>query len=299
MDSKERTVDTLCADLTRVAVLKNLLGWVIRADSMSLLSWLYGPMGAGKSTIARTLAEMCEKKCLLAATFVFSRTASEERKNGDFLLPTIVSQLLQRFPELADVTLDAISVEGDLFERSRSTQLKRLLIEPFRILADKNRLLPTESDSHTSFGCLTGSARLIMIDGFDECEDVATQVELLKIIADASLQLLHPFRFLIISRPEAYISSAFEDKLVTSHPNKVRLRIHLNNEPDAETDIKYYVTLEFDRMRSEHPYRHTLPFLWPPIGAVETLVQRASKQLIYPSISIQFIWKNDDFPLRS
>ena len=40
-----------------------------------LMLWLFGPAGAGKSAIAKRIAEIATEKGLLIATFFFSRTS--------------------------------------------------------------------------------------------------------------------------------------------------------------------------------------------------------------------------------
>src|SRR4051812_25125751 len=64
-----------CHENTRVAVLKRLMDWIVgNVDPEQAHIWLYGDAGAGKSTIAQTLAEMCAQKKILLGSFFFSRT---------------------------------------------------------------------------------------------------------------------------------------------------------------------------------------------------------------------------------
>jgi len=67
-----------CHPQTRIAVINRLIDWLTgRFDDEALIMWLYGAAGAGKSAIAHTLAEICDKDGWLRATFFFWKTAPE------------------------------------------------------------------------------------------------------------------------------------------------------------------------------------------------------------------------------
>jgi len=83
-----------CHPNTRVAVVKRLLGWIEgEIDIEALILWLYSAAGAGKSPIAHTLAEICEKDGYLLATLFFWKTAVDRRDISRFVA-TIAYQLL-------------------------------------------------------------------------------------------------------------------------------------------------------------------------------------------------------------
>lgn len=44
------------------------------------MMWLFGPAGAGKSAIAKRIAELAAEKCLPVGTFFFSRTTPTRNK---------------------------------------------------------------------------------------------------------------------------------------------------------------------------------------------------------------------------
>ncbi|KAF9526683.1 hypothetical protein CPB83DRAFT_857616 [Crepidotus variabilis] len=295
LDSNERYTAPRCAEETRISAVQTLLNWAERVGLPSKLGWLRGPAGAGKSAIAQTLAETCERKGLLGAAFFFSRTGASNRADGDRFIPTIASQLLLRFPELRPIIISTIAEDPFFFKRSRRAQFEKLVIEPLEVLKSQNEegREPTDQTGGPS-NCLEGTASLIIIDGLDECNDPDVQIDLLKIIADAIPRLPHPFRFLVVSRPEAHISHIFNNEL--SFEDCDPLRLDLDDDPDANADIEHYLELEFKRMRRQHPYHRLLPPQWPPSGAVKTLVERASRQFIYPSTVIHFIWNHDDLP---
>ena len=62
-----------CHENTRIAVLEKIGDWVNRViEITAIINWLYGAAGAGKSAIARTMAELLLRRGQLLATF-FSR----------------------------------------------------------------------------------------------------------------------------------------------------------------------------------------------------------------------------------
>ncbi|KAF9533231.1 hypothetical protein CPB83DRAFT_741588, partial [Crepidotus variabilis] len=68
--SAERYDAPKCHPETRVAVVEDLLEQVKIAVA-SCMIWLYGAAGAGKSSIAQTVAEKCSQEGLLIGSFVF------------------------------------------------------------------------------------------------------------------------------------------------------------------------------------------------------------------------------------
>src|SRR6188768_3003439 len=87
-----------CHPNTRVAVINRLISWINREmDFNTLILWLYGAAGAGKSAIAHTLAERCEKYGGLLATFFFWKTAAE-RNNVSRFVATIAYQVACAIP---------------------------------------------------------------------------------------------------------------------------------------------------------------------------------------------------------
>ncbi|KAF8240335.1 hypothetical protein L208DRAFT_1154918, partial [Tricholoma matsutake] len=83
-----------CQPETRTRVLEEIRSW---ADSTSstLICWLSGPAGAGKSTVAHTIAEEYNKRGRLAATFFFWRKTGD-RDNINRLVPTLAWQIAKK-----------------------------------------------------------------------------------------------------------------------------------------------------------------------------------------------------------
>jgi len=80
------------------------------AETSVYVTWLHGPAGAGKSAIARSVAESLHREGLLAAAFSFFRTDSRRNSEKPFV-PTLAYQIAYSIPE---------------------TQLKDLLVGPWQ-----------------------------------------------------------------------------------------------------------------------------------------------------------------------
>ena len=109
-DSNERFPQPKCHPSTRERILQRILNWV-ESDSPERILWLSGSAGTGKSAIAQTISERCNRKGRLAATFFFFRTSSE-RNTSKRLVATLAYQIALSIPEAKEFITKA--VENDL-----------------------------------------------------------------------------------------------------------------------------------------------------------------------------------------
>ncbi|KAF9525680.1 hypothetical protein CPB83DRAFT_859173 [Crepidotus variabilis] len=283
LNSKERSDPPRCADETRTAILNSLLRWISSniASNVASIAWLHGPAGGGKTAIAQTLGEQCQKKGLLAATFFFSRTDSEDRSDGDRVISTIAAELIRLIPELKPLVIKAIDDDPFLLSKVMEEQLYELMVKPLRTLAQAR-------------GKELGP-RLVVIDALDECNDMDAQVDLIKTIANAVPQLAFPFCFLIVSRPESHIVDAFAREPLQS---TTTLRLDLSKDTSADADIQLFLELGFEDILSHHRHRRLLPSPWPPVGVIPALVKQSSRQFIYPSTVIKYVRDPKHHPFR-
>jgi sigma54-dependent transcription regulator len=85
-NSDELTYAPKCHPQTRLAVLDDIMKWVNKSGAQHhFMMWLFGSAGAGKSAIAKKIAELAAEKGLLIGTFFFSRT-SPNRNSKDHLI---------------------------------------------------------------------------------------------------------------------------------------------------------------------------------------------------------------------
>lgn len=255
--------------------------WIKDLDTNEFFRWLYGPAGAGKSAIAQAIAELCHEADLIAASFFFSRVVAD-RNNTSRLIPTIAYQLTTTIPEILGYVSSAIERDPLVFTRSLKAQLEVLILQPLRSFmrsgASRGKLRP----------------RLIIIDGLDECGDGETQYYFLTTLSSSLQRYPVPLIFLIASRPEQAIRNAFNQ-----HPlSSLTGRIVLDDKYEPDTDIKLFLTSQFEEIKKSHPSGPHISSSWPSTSQIEELVNRSSGQFIYASTVIKFVQSSRHLPKK-
>lgn len=124
---------------------------------------MFGPAGAGKSAIAQTIAEICAKNNLLAASFFFFHGAPD-RGAVERLIPSIAYQLAIRMPEKRTQIGKFIEADPSILRKPLAVQIQALIIPlftpapPNAIHADILLSLPQPQLPY-----------VVIIDGLDEC----------------------------------------------------------------------------------------------------------------------------------
>jgi hypothetical protein len=274
-DSGTRFDPPRCSESTRLRIIQMIEDWINSAgeDAVpSSLFWLHGGAGVGKSALAQSLSEKYKDKGQLAASFFFCRS-DPYRNNGENLIPTLVSNLVDTFSEFGPFVADRIRKNRALFTKNYRIQIRELLVEPLRAL--------------NSNGALVAHPQLIVIDGLDECTNPDIQCELLRVVAGAIPQIPYPLRFLVTSRPEAHITRVFshDHGLQALNPH----RYDLSGDPDADMDIRKFLEEEFVEIRRVHCLGQHLSHAWPDQETITSLVERSSGHFIYASTVIRYI----------
>ncbi|KAF9472228.1 hypothetical protein BDN70DRAFT_868592 [Pholiota conissans] len=169
-DAAERGDPPKCRPHTREAILAEIMEWIKDPEERRrFVIWLYGPAGSGKTAICQSIAEICEREGLLAASFFFGRLAAG-RDSTSFIIATLAYQLSRSIPEIEDPLITAIEKDPTIFSRTLATQMRILIVEPLMLIHSTNH------------------PRLVVIDGVDECgpNDMAHK-ELLNVLGNASL----------------------------------------------------------------------------------------------------------------
>ncbi|KAK7450646.1 hypothetical protein VKT23_012957 [Stygiomarasmius scandens] len=299
-DAAVRFPPPKCHPGTREEVLQSISDWAI-ANSLNKARkrgldtdsppfyWLYGPAGAGKSAIAQTLCETFDVLRggeHLAASFFFSRS-SPARNNPKFLFLTIAFCLATYANDtsLRAAINKTITKNPAVLDASIDVQFQELVVKPLRSLwLWRRRRLP----------------KLVIIDGLDECTETDAQRLVLETIRKGLVEKPSmfqtcsiPLRFLIASRPEPVIRNLFSQPEFYSISN----RTVLDDSLQTSRDIKLYLVNGFARIAEK--YQDTIssiPETWPPSGAIEELVQRASGQFIYASTVLKYVGDEDSLP---
>ncbi|KAF9562261.1 hypothetical protein CPC08DRAFT_687899 [Agrocybe pediades] len=263
-----------CHPNTRVAIIDSIIDWTSGANvdlRDKSIVWMKGGAGAGKSAIARSVAERCSELGLLLGTFFFG-AADTTRNHVRRLVATLAYQMCIVLPELRDRVSKLVEDDPLIFSRSITTQLTILVVRPLsEALADHSG--PTETP------------RLIIIDGLDECSaNIDSQRDLLVALQEAT-STTTLIRFLVCSRPENHLNSAFGLPCMV----KILHKIFLDNDCSAAQDIRRFFEDKFHAIKEGHIFKHMLPATWPMPEVVRTLVYKSSGQFIYAATVVRYV----------
>ncbi|KAF9547270.1 hypothetical protein CPC08DRAFT_364986 [Agrocybe pediades] len=265
-----------CHPNTRVVIVKTIIDWssgTIADEEMNAkaILWLKGGAGAGKSAIARSVAEQCSKQGLLLGTFFFG-AADSTRNHVSGLVATLAYQVCKILPELQETITRLIEDDPFVFNRSISTQFTNLIIRPlYTILAKHPGTVQTP--------------RLVIIDGLDECSaDIDSQQDLLFTLQEVTSSASH-IRFLVCSRPESHLNNAFSSLCMAN----IHYKMFLDDDYSALQDIVLYLEDKFREIKEGHVFKHKLPTTWPRPEIIQDLAYKSSGQFIYASTVVRYV----------
>ncbi|KDR69315.1 hypothetical protein GALMADRAFT_77693, partial [Galerina marginata CBS 339.88] len=118
--------------------------------------WLKGSNVSGKSSLAKSLTEICRASRRLGGSFIF-RKETDGRDEGIYLFSTIAYQLALNVPGLLEPIDSAMSRDPLLATKPVEVQFQSLIVKPFQ----------------NSFSPLRTS--VIIIDSLEECRGPETQ----------------------------------------------------------------------------------------------------------------------------
>ncbi|KAG7097823.1 hypothetical protein E1B28_005141 [Marasmius oreades] len=255
-----------CLPGTRQAVLQLIHEWRVSGSQSPPVCWLSGAAGVGKSAIALTVADECEKDGLVASFFFFR--SDPRRNNPSSLILSIAHGLVMTRPHLKPLVNWKITANPTLLEAKLEYQYEELVLE------------------HLSLPSAKRCPDIVIIDGLDECSNGDTQQRVLSIIFSTYEQPFHsPLRFLICSRPESWIRESFE-----SRESRGLKHIKLDDAFRPRYDIELYFDKQFRDIRRDPKYKQVrFPNTWPSPEDLELLLEKADGQFVYASTVIKFI----------
>ncbi|KAF9013065.1 hypothetical protein BDQ17DRAFT_1231631, partial [Cyathus striatus] len=269
--SDERFDPPKCHPGTRRAVINEIMSWVDSEEPERRIKWLSGPAGAGKSSIAQTIAERCDNEGKLVSSFFFSRTSTKNGRNdGKKLIPTIAYHLSVAILATKKFILTEMEQNPAILRCSMKEQAQKLIIKPLQCVIVEP--------------C---TPKLVIIDGLDECNGQNIQVSVIRLLTWVASQPSIHLRFLIASRPELEIRNTFDSRSVRD----LCTQLVLDDRYAPDEDIEIYFRSEFSRIREEH----TLALLfkdmdqWPSNEDIWKMVDKSSGQFIYASTVIKYV----------
>ncbi|KAJ7598331.1 hypothetical protein C8J56DRAFT_164695 [Mycena floridula] len=268
---REQEEASICAPKTREDVLAELDKWA-QGDG-DPVCWLHGPAGAGKSTIAHTVALDCDKKKCLGFSYFFSRRYTT-RSDLSAFVPSFVYTLGQSpgLSSIEDRVNKAIKSNVGLFDQRFESQLMSMA----------EIITPILSASHSSHPIV------IVIDGLDEYNQEEGKIhleQLIQFLINTMVKHLH-FRILFTSRAEAEITALFNSLPSTYH-------MALQDFPATE-DVENYLLPKFRKIAE----KHKLGAGWPGPNTVHFLAEQSEGIFAYASTLVRFIDDEYEHPQK-
>jgi hypothetical protein len=253
---------------TRVKLLNDVITWAEDPTS-SVVFWLNGLAGTGKSTVACTVCEYFAGHGLLGASFFISRQVLERRQAPD-IIRTIAYQLATKRRMVADTLSTTLRDSPDLASLG---SLQKLALELI----------------FNSVGVLPADTRLlIVIDALDECacdKHGRPGGELLPILLSMMLKLSGRIKLLLTSRTDPVIARMLNGTLLDSQPKVVQL--HDQDRAVVRSDIRTFLTQSFAGLVQMRPNISLLN--WPALADLDTLVDLADPLFVYAATIVRFV----------
>jgi hypothetical protein len=264
--------DPRCHPDTRVELLTDIRKWVADPHGKCIF-WLVGRAGTGKSTIARTVAQICASQGLLGASFFFKR-GEGDRGNAALLFTTVASQLAIEEPALAAHIAAAIDTDPAVTRKPLKEQFEKLVMEPLSKLKEG-------PDRAKTF--------VLVIDALDECAGDANVQGIARVLLQATIPTSVRLRVFVTSRPELPILREFS----MNRGRYQNLALHEIPTPIIEHDIATFLDFELGRIRTDYNAlasdHRQLPPDWPGSQVVYALVQMAVPLFIFAATVCRFI----------
>ncbi|KAJ7694977.1 hypothetical protein B0H14DRAFT_2650748 [Mycena olivaceomarginata] len=121
-DSMDSFPQPKCHPETRTKMLGDLRKWALDTHSQTTILWVYGPAGAGKSAIMRTLATQLHEDGRLGGCFFFKR-GHTTRGNAKTVITTIAYQLAIRVPWLRTRISQIVENDPSIVGQSIASQV--------------------------------------------------------------------------------------------------------------------------------------------------------------------------------
>jgi hypothetical protein len=267
---------TRCCEGTRKDILDEIFHWIDIADAPDYVTgtstdtrintrifWINGSAGTGKSTISYTVAEECRKRGILGASFFCSRDDAE-CSNAGLIITTIAYRLGIFNPSFKAEVSRVVASDPGIGYASIPYQLEQLIVNPLL--------------------SLSGSIRscVVVVDALDECRESGTTSLILSSLSRYANELI-PIKFLVTSRPESHITTAFEVRELRSASQK--LILHEVRLDVVEADITRYLSSALARTRISREIRCE----WPTMEDVRKLAQLSHGLFIFAATSVRFI----------
>ncbi|KAL2850287.1 hypothetical protein BJY01DRAFT_132276 [Aspergillus pseudoustus] len=256
-DSQKLQDTPTCLSNTRVSLLEEIRHWATKADAEPVF-WLQGVAGSGKTTIAKTVAEISSRDGYLGASFFFSRQGGD-RGNATNFFATVAYQLAVRLVSFRSFLEKALVSHRDIFGKSYKEQWEQLILDP---------MLQLEQHSNGE----QDQSVVVVVDAVDECEPLSDIGIILGLLIQAKKLKTVPLRFLLTGRPEESVHYGFR----RIRDNVDQIILHQIESDLVNADIRRFVQHEFDQIQE----RNCRPVWYTP-EQLDRIVSKSDGLFIY------------------
>jgi hypothetical protein len=264
-DSHNEEHNARCLPNTRTELLDDIATWANSKDGKSIF-WLSGMAGTGKSTIARTVAQLFTDCGQLGASFFFKK-GEGDRGNASRFFTTIATDLVAHEPGVVPGIRKALDEDSKIADKSLKVQFEKLILQP--LLGIKQAQPPV----------LT---RVVVIDALDECEQEQDIRAILQLLAQTKDIRPVPLRIVVTSRPELHIRLGFKEMPNGTHQDLV---LHEVARSTIEHDIGLFLEHELSAIQKERG----LASDWPAKHQILALVELAVPLFIYAATVSRYV----------
>lgn len=244
LGDNEKIRRSVCTPGTRSHLLSGIIEWAenVSAES-SVLYWLFGPAGSGKTTIAYTIARHFERAAgsalpvVLGANFFCSRQFKDTKKSS-LIIPTIVYHLARVCNPFAEALIRI--GKFDAVEHSVDSQIRDLLIQPWEASAVDREGDPSIPPYY-----------LVIIDALDEIDGSGGSTFLRELFDALNEAELRGIKFFATSRSDP----ALVRRVDTFKRQKHFYRLQDVDKEEVSQDIETYIDAELPCFKGQSEVR--------------------------------------------
>ena len=249
-----------CLENTRKQTLQRIYDWVNTEGCPNILL-LIGAAGAGKSTIATTVAGEYQKRGQLGCHMFFVRGKSDPGN----VLQTIAYSLAMIKQPIAESLVESLRSSGNIVPSNLKTKFELLLQNPLSTVAAN-----------------AGSPILIVLDALDECGTPKTRQKLVNVLYHGLPSLPSNYRFLVTARPEEDILPFASLSPLSVHT----LELDHSTEENRR-DVHTYIRYGLEELKTSNTF--VIPQDWKWDECIQSLADTADGLFIWASTAIKFI----------
>jgi len=219
----------ICTEGTRANILNGITEWANDSSVGSAsVYWLTGQAGAGKTTIAYTIAKHfgTGQPTILGANFFCSRQLLETR-SLQRIVPTLAYQLTRKC-ETYRAALHGVDTSDAVHSYNVQEQLEKFLLQPWM----------KQKRSHSQ-----PMIYLVVVDALDEIEDSDRSMFLEQLLKSLQTDNITGLKFLVTSRPDPDIVN-----LCKIFPSDAVCKLQDVPIEEAKQDIGIYLDLKLKNL---------------------------------------------------